>query len=1298
MVGSCIDSPICVRSFCPTVYQGTVATAHVTDHSCRGMCRYNTSVLPERIDNKIQDPMKLNADSVDDTIVVCTNVVDDECICTMACILDSGASDHVFPTNTYFSAFAPDRRGARIETAESNRSMKILGTGTLNLIGEVVYCPELSQGVISISKLDKQGYQTSFHGGKCEIRDASGYLLMRGSLGKDGLYWVDRLFVKMMCEDSDSSPYRNHLPDAYDADPSDVELNSTVTYWGVEPESPEQENSNCISCSPNLSQNLSHTCRCHKANIKRKRYISSGENLLCEIHRRWGHLSESRIKEGIRRGIIDTTVSYESIKDLSLPLCIDCQRGRMKAFPSQMTSRKHHWKPFEKVALDYKGPFSVKGLNGYIGFFYFSDAATHYCWLYLVKSKDELSEAIKEFKANVINKSNYTWRVMQCDYEKVNLSKQVRTTLADMDITIQASAPYRKDQNGQVERDIASLMDKARTFMESQSVPSSYWQFAVKTACWFNNRSPTSSETFKTPLELAFARKPNLDDMIPFYCLGVYHLSDEERGSNSMNPKAEVCRFLGYEEDLRNDDHLFIILDVTYLQVLRRHDVIFDSRIVEQEMQTRTTKNVGFDVDNSVVHAYNQDERISTPEIIQAERMQLRSDTRAQLKVSQLRPIIKPGSNSNSYYSNSSISTVDDSVSHTGAFSQSSKKRKRIKRKNLYLAKLKSVFEQGDIEDDSWSRDDFSNLLFLNKTSSVPLESDEKIVFSVIINDDIKCCQTIVQSPTIIGLPPAPKSVKEALESPESELWLDAIAKELDTLESYGTFAEAPNEGRAMKMKLVLTLTYKNDYSLKYKARLVVCGYSQVKGLDYDQTFSPTTAISIVFLMLCIAGSEKWTVGGFDVTAAFLEGWNDFVQYCRLPQELGGTRYRIVKSLYGEKQAPKIWYERLHEILTTMGFERCPLEPCLYMTSVGERGTSSYSFVILTIHVDDGLLVASSKAQIDTFMEIFNTHIKKSELFEKVEKYLGLDITYGDDGEVLLNQSTYITGKLDIPMSSKPCKVPMANTINLRREETNPMNDSLLPVIGKLRYLADRSRPNILASLGELSVGGHKNPSDMHVKVSKSIVRYIHDTSALKLKLGGKGKLFLFGFSDASFISEGDSLSRFGGAIFYGEDSGAVYTFSKRSEETDHSVFGSEIRALDVVARSIVYYRDVLEFLGRPEEEPSTIYVDNKSMAEVMLTLKSGHKTKHLNLMINYIRQLVNKRIIKIQFIRTHQNVADLFTKPLAFPLFEPHRDKVMNGFGGKFIIDEEPPEVKVNMVIDHNSFLEPNPEGDDCF
>ena len=79
-----------------------------------------------------------------------------------------------------------------------------------------------------------------------------------------------------------------------------------------------------------------------------------------------------------------------------------------------------------------------------------------------------------------------------------------------------------------------------------------------------------------------------------------------------------------------------------------------------------------------------------------------------------------------------------------------------------------------------------------------------------------------------ISLPSDPKNMTEALSGPHKEEWLQAIEKEIQIFRDRKIFRKAPQHGRAMKSKMILRYMLKNDFTIKFKARLVACGYSQI--------------------------------------------------------------------------------------------------------------------------------------------------------------------------------------------------------------------------------------------------------------------------------------------------------------------------------------------------------------------------------------------------------------------------------------------------------------------------------------
>ena len=486
--------------------------------------------------------------------------------------------------------------------------------------------------------------------------------------------------------------------------------------------------------------------------------------------------------------------------------------------------------------------------------------------------------------------------------------------------------------------------------------------------------------------------------------------------------------------------------------------------------------------------------------------------------------------------------------------------------------------------------------------------------------------------------------------------------------------------GPGMKTKWVFTITYDNNLNIKYKARLVVCGYSQIKFKEYNETYAPTASIMILNLLLHIAASKQMHIGSFDVSGAYLEADNDYINYAWLDKAIFGKRIRVLvsKALYGEKQAGKLWNDHFNNILIKMGFERCPVVPCLYHMS--NNGNTIY----ILIHVDDGLFCSTDPTLLPIFIKEANTYLKNVTYTEKVIKFLGIEIDYEQRASTIkTNLNTYI--KENIPSSEKEETIPMSVTHDLNLALPNPNNESLLTILGKLRYVTDRCNWGIASAVGQVSSGGAKNPSDLHKLTAQKIADHLHTNIKLNINnfllLGGLGKLCLFAFVDASYITSNRSKSRIGGTFFAGYNSGAFYSFSRLLKLIAQSACNAELMALDEIVRYSQHFRVILNFLKCCDiSEPTKIYIDNKSAIELCKLLKITHKTSAINVKINFIRQCINNKEIELHFIESKHNVADLLTKALCLALFLIHNNYIHNGFNGI----EDMQQLNTNHIVNY--------------
>ncbi len=1129
-------------------------------------------------------------------------------------IIDSGATGHMFPWREVFKTYTqlPSNMDRRVHFGDSSKTARIIGVGDTCLVKGALYVPELSLGIVSISKLDDANYEIVIRGRSISIIDNDEDLVMSGTL-HDGLYKLDLVYCEGLfnakCDDylteinktlGDELPYEESFHMNVYGHKDDQLVVSTRSQLK------EDEMSTKESL---ISKNDSDT----KDTISLKRRVryripEDRKNLILDIHRRYGHLSEGRIKTAYQKGlIVDKKYSYDMIKDLKLPLCPDCMKGRMKARSHGKTTN-HSWKIFEKIAVDYKGPFKYKSRKGFTGFYLFSDYRSDYLYAYPTRVKSDFEEALSNFWEDTVIKLRHLGenpiQILQSDSDAIIESKRIKRWLSDKKIQRQVSSPYRHSENGQIERDVGNVMDRARTVMAAYDTPKSWWWHAIEYAIWCINRSPTSKNDNQTPLEQVECKKPLMEMMVPFFCPGFYHVTKEERTNDrAWDNKGRACRMVGYSVESRGYD----VLDIEKNRIMYdRSDCVWDPNLVEEFVK-------------------------STNELTDQQAFE-----------------------DNRY--------VDD------IFQESDEARKAIDESKFEVES--DATENGSII--------INDVFTLQETDILNMhphqvkwyvkETKRNEEISLFIHHCMKSINPDLQ------LPPVPRDEREALASENSDRqnWYDAILIEIGQFEDYKIFNyDVDQSGHGMKTKFVFTCTFRNDYTIKYKARLVVCGYSQIHGIDYDQTYSPTVKITIVFIMLFLVGKLELHIAVCDVTAAFLEGKSEYALYCYLPECIsrGDKRQRvqIIGNMYGEKQAPLVWYDHLNTIMENMGCTRCPWDACVYYCEHDNE------YIIIAVHVDDMILCGTTVNVIQLFYEEICIHLRKVTIFwpneEKKIKYLSMDIILNEQHYVKLSQRVFINEMgMYNTLELKSTNVPMSNTMNLRNEKANQDNYSLLPVTGKYRFLCDRTRPDILTSVGEISTGGAKDPSDSHVKVAKQIYMYLKHTMDYHLRLGGRGQIIHFAFSDAAYITVGRSKSRLGYCQFLGMDSGCIQATSINDTTISHSSMEAEIKALDACILSVIHIRNLMEFVHRQINYPTIIFIDSKSAIDLVTTLKINHKSRHINMRINFIRRCINDRIISIHFISSEKNVADTLTKPLSGDIFKRHSEKLLYGFSDNFM------------------------------
>ncbi|WVZ52985.1 hypothetical protein U9M48_003980 [Paspalum notatum var. saurae] len=246
-----------------------------------------------------------------------------------------------------------------------------------------------------------------------------------------------------------------------------------------------------------------------------------------------------------------------------------------------------------------------------------------------------------------------------------------------------------------------------------------------------------------------------------------------------------------------------------------------------------------------------------------------------------------------------------------------------------------------------------------------------------------------------------PKTYKEAVMGPDSEKWLQATRSEMKSMadNQVWNLVEPLDEVRPIEYKWV--------FKKKIDARVVAKRFRQIQGVDYDETFLPVAMIKYIRILLAVAAYHNYEVWQMDVKMALLNGNLSEDVYTTQPEgfvnpQNAGKVCKLLKSIYGLKQASRSWNLRFDEVVKGFGFIKNVEEPCAY------KKVSGSALVFLVLYVDDILLIGNGIPMLEPMKDSLRKSFSMKDLGEAAY-VLGIKI-YRDRSKCLIGlcQSTYI--------------------------------------------------------------------------------------------------------------------------------------------------------------------------------------------------------------------------------------------------------------------------------------------------
>lgn len=507
-----------------------------------------------------------------------------------------------------------------------------------------------------------------------------------------------------------------------------------------------------------------------------------------------------------------------------------------------------------------------------------------------------------------------------------------------------------------------------------------------------------------------------------------------------------------------------------------------------------------------------------------------------------------------------------------------------------------------------------------------------------------------------------PQTLSQALSSPEAEHWKASMDAEIQALQDLNVWrmVNLPPGRKPISCRWVFRRkTNANNEVERYRSRLVVRGFNQREGIDYQELFSPTARMDTIRVLLAISASKRLKLRQFDVVTAFLHGDLDEEIFMTQPPGYADGTNKVCllqKSLYGLKQSPRCWNQKLSGILKKLNFKQTQADNCLYSWH-GPNG----QIVFLAIYVDDGIIAATHDKLIESTLTQLGKHftLKSSPL----NLFLGLHVHVDKDHNIWINQYKYIKTiikrfelencrTLSVPADTSIYDIPPQNG---PRKQERPYRH----LLGSLLWCAICSRPDICFAVGYLS-RFMENYSEQHWQAGLKVLRYLQGTADLSIRYSGAAAPPLAEtlqiYSDADFAACKITRRSVSGSIAL-LAGGPVLWASQQQRSVTLSSTEAEFFALTDCSKNALWLRTLFEEL-RLKINP-VVFCDNKSSLALVHNPLFHKRTKHCQIRFLYVRELAERKQVEYQFVSSGDNLSDTLTKPLAKAQFERLRSLI---------------------------------------
>ncbi|CAI7870239.1 unnamed protein product [Closterium sp. NIES-53] len=913
-------------------------------------------------------------------------------------------------------------------------------------------------------------------------------------------------------------------------------------------------------------------------------------------HARTGHPSNTVLNNTIRAGVLD--------KDsLLLPDGRELQRARGTChicpeadLPHRPFSSHHNpsapaYAPLEKVYSD----ILYNHEPGQVNYNYtitFIDAATRYVWHRNLPSRDMALAAFAAWLPTAERESGTQLKSFQSDGGGEYTSQRFKQFLAQRGIKQLLSLPYAHQQQGVAERMNRTLQNSMRKLLRGMRLPNHQWPAAMDHAVMLHNLLSSSSLPNNASPHLLWTGKQGSTKMLRVFGYMVQYRPPAARAGR-FSQRAQWGLHLGIEKNY----NAWRIFDVHTKETIAARDVIFYERLTLQTYLANLHKNrdltSGFHGDRAFASAADEadwDEQNVDNASKEAGPLPYCS---VDVPMDEENP--RDSNNAETFYHFADQGYVTPATVNTNEAERVGPN---------FIPDPEVGDEAAYPEDPGLPRYSQTGLQILGLVTAVHGAA----------------------------IPTEPATVQQALEGEHREKWREAMDKELKALEERNTWKIVPiNEAQNKTIltgKWVFRVKTKADGTIdKFKARWVVRGFDQEHGRDYTETFAPFSRHTSLRILIAVAAMKKKKLRQIDVANAFLYAPVDAEIFVELPHGSHGEPNRVcqlLKSLYGIKQAPRLWQQYLHARLIRIGFKQLPHDQGMYHLTKGSeyvlpnrlRGRSSlYWYLGLNIREEENAIYLSAEKYADTIAKRFS--LTPTAVATPYRYTSGIE-------------------------KRRPTLLKPAGIRNYQKK------------LGCLLFAAVTCRPDLSYSASQLATY-LKKPEAEHLAELDRALHYFVSTATIGLTYhkNATTPTKLIGYVDADHAGDSNNRRSRTGYVYRLEPIGPISWQSSKQELIALSSAEAEYIALCSATKEGLYLRELLEEAKLAKLPNFTVFCDNQSAIRIANKNGFANRTKHIALRYFFVKDEIEKGKLDLSYCPTSEMAADYLTKKLGKQKFE---------------------------------------------